>query len=52
MKSMIVIDRATMEDDLQLFGYDSRKVFMISHSKAFITTDLFRNGQMKFSFRR
>jgi hypothetical protein len=52
MKSMIIVDRATTGDELQLFGYDPRKVLMVSHSKAFITTAFFRNGPMKLSFRR
>jgi hypothetical protein len=44
MKSMIIVDRAAMEDDLLLFGYDPRKVLMVSHSKAFIITALFEMG--------
>jgi hypothetical protein len=41
MKSMVIVDRATMEDDLQLFGYDPRKVLMVSQTHAFMTTALF-----------
>jgi hypothetical protein len=52
MKNMIIVDRVTMKDDLRLFGSDPRKVFMASHSKTFMTTALFSNRLMEFSFRR
>jgi hypothetical protein len=40
-KAMIIVDRVTMEDDLQPYGYDAEKVVMVSQSKAFMTTSLF-----------
>jgi hypothetical protein len=40
MKTLIIADRFPMEDDLQLYGPDLRKVFMVSQSRAFMTTAL------------
>jgi hypothetical protein len=41
METIIIMDRVTMEYDLQLYGHDAEKVLMVSQSKAFITTSLF-----------
>jgi hypothetical protein len=41
MKAMIIMDSVTMEDDLQLYGYDAEKVLTVSQSKACMTTSLF-----------
>jgi hypothetical protein len=30
MKAMIIVDPVTMEDDLQLYGYDAEKLLMVS----------------------
>jgi hypothetical protein len=38
MKMMTIVDRVTMEYDLRLYGYDPRKVLMVSQS---MTTTLF-----------
>jgi hypothetical protein len=37
---MIIVDRATMEDPLQLFGVAPRNMLMTSQSKTFMTTGL------------
>jgi hypothetical protein len=39
--AMIIVDRVTMEGDLQLFGDDPRKVLMTSQSKVFMTRTFF-----------
>jgi hypothetical protein len=41
MNTLIIRDRVTMEDDLQLYGYDARKIVTVSQTKAFMTTALF-----------
>jgi hypothetical protein len=41
MKAITIVDRATMEDDLQLYGYDAEKVHLVSQFKAFMTTSFF-----------
>jgi hypothetical protein len=38
---MIIVNRATMEDDLQLFGDDPQKVLIASQSEGVMTIALF-----------
>jgi hypothetical protein len=41
MTAMIILDRVTMEDNLQLYRCDAEKVLIVSQSKAFLTTSFF-----------
>jgi hypothetical protein len=42
MRAMIIVDRVTMEADLDLFGYDEEKILIVSQENAFMTTVLFQ----------
>jgi hypothetical protein len=41
MKPFVIVDRATVEADVGLYGYDSSNVFLASQDNAFLTTRLF-----------
>jgi hypothetical protein len=41
MKSFVIVDRATVEAEVGLSGYDSSNVFLASQENAFLTTRLF-----------
>jgi hypothetical protein len=42
MRAMIIVDRVTMEADLDLYGYDEEKILVASQTNAFMTTVLFQ----------
>jgi hypothetical protein len=41
MKPFVIVDRATVEAEVGLYGYDSSNVFLASQGNAFMTTRLF-----------
>jgi hypothetical protein len=41
MKLFVIVDRATVETEVGLYGYDSSNVFLASQGNAFMTTRLF-----------
>jgi hypothetical protein len=41
MKPFVIVDRATVEAEVGLYGYDSSNVFLASQENAFMTTRLF-----------
>jgi hypothetical protein len=38
---MIIVDRVTMEADLDLYGYDEENMLIVSQTNALMTTILF-----------
>jgi hypothetical protein len=40
MKPFVIVDRATVEAEVGLYGYDSSNVFLASQENAFMTTHL------------
>jgi hypothetical protein len=50
MKSMIIVDRTTMEADLELYGYDASKILITSQENAYMTTVLFHKWAAEVFF--
>jgi hypothetical protein len=40
MKPFVIVDRATVEAEVGLYGYDSSNVFLASYENPFMTTRL------------
>jgi hypothetical protein len=50
MKGMIIVDRVTMEADLELYGYDARRLAIVSQENGFMTTNLFMKWASEIFF--
>jgi hypothetical protein len=50
MKPFVIVDRATVEAEVGLCGYDSSNVFLASQENAFMTTRLFEPWAMDVFF--
>jgi hypothetical protein len=50
MKPFLIVDRATVEAEMGLYGYDSPNVFLASQENAFMTTRLFELWARKVFF--
>jgi hypothetical protein len=47
---MMIVDRVTMEADLDLFGYSPDKVLMATHWNSFVTICLFETSANEVFF--